>query len=100
MNITKVRETLDQEYNFPIDQETLVEQVGDTKLEALEAQATETETIATVLARTEESTFQSVDDAYHAIIGAITDAYIGRKYYDDRGGARRLTRVRGRSSTL
>lgn len=100
MDFSKVRETLDQECNFPVDQETLVEQVGDTKLEALEAQATEAETIATVLNRTEESTYQSVEEVYQAIMGSVTDAYIGRKYYDDRGGARRPARERGVSSTL
>lgn len=100
MDFSKVRETLGQECNFPVDQETLVEQVGDTKLEALEAQATEAETIATVLDRTEESTYQSVDDAYHAIIGTVTDAYIGRKHYDDRGGIRQPAHERGGSSTL
>jgi hypothetical protein len=89
MDFSQVRELLDQECNFPIDQETLVQQVGDTELDALEAQATEAETVATVLSRTEESTYQTADDAYHAIIGTVNDAYIGRKHYDDRAGVHR-----------
>jgi len=100
MDFSQVREFLDQECSFPVAQETLVQQVGDTDLDTLEAQATETETIATVLGRTEESTYQSADDAYHAIIGAVNDAYIGRKYYDDRGRVHRPTHERVRSSTM
>lgn len=100
MDVSNVREILDQECNFPADKETIVEQVGDTELEALEAHETEAETIATVLDRTEESTFHSVADAYNAILGAVTDPYVGRKYYDDRGGARHSTREQAGSSTL
>jgi hypothetical protein len=100
MDFSQVREFLDQECNFPINQETLVEEVGDAELDALEARATEAETIATVLGRTEKSTYQSADDAYHAIIGAVDDAYIGRKHYDDRGGVHRPTHDGVRSGTM
>lgn len=96
MDFSQVRELLDQECTFPVDQETLVQQLGDIELDAVEAQPTDAETIETVLSRTGESTYQSVNDAYHAIIGTVTDTYIGRKYYDDRGGARHSTHRRGR----
>lgn len=91
MDFSQVREFLDQECNFPIEQETLVQRMGDAELDALEAEATEAETIATVLGRTGESTYRTADDAYHAIIGTVDDAYIGRKHYDDRGGVHRPT---------
>lgn len=94
MDISDVRDHLEQECDFPVDQETLVEQLGDIDLEPT---TTSPETIATVLDRTETNSYQTADDVYTALIGNVDDGYIGRKHYDDRGGARLTPREQNES---
>lgn len=43
------------------------------------------ETIAEVLDRCPENRFESADALYDALVTFVGDAYVGRKYYDDRG---------------
>lgn len=43
------------------------------------------ETLATILEKGGDETYQSEDDLLSAIRGNLSDEYIGRKYYDDRG---------------
>lgn len=85
MDFSEVRTHLVRECQFPIDHDTLVERVGDV---ALDAPTAEAETLATVLERTDETTYRSVDDVHATLVGTVGDAYVGRKFYDDRSGAR------------
>ncbi|MFB6087099.1 MAG: hypothetical protein ABEJ85_01150 [Haloarculaceae archaeon] len=93
MDFSNVRTHLEQECHFPVDHETLVEEIGGITIEAPRA---EPETVETVLNRTEETTYQSVDDVYATLVGTVDDAYIGRKFYDDRGGAPSIPEYRPR----
>ncbi|MGB9955675.1 MULTISPECIES: DUF5789 family protein [Haloferax] len=83
MKIRTVLESLEDEFSFPIDHGSVIEQIGDTELEAPDAQ--ETETISTILGHVGQETYASADELYTTIIGNVSDEYIGRKYYDDRG---------------
>lgn len=84
MDFSEVRTHLHEEYDFPVEHETLVAEVGHVELETRTA---ESETIRTVLARTDETTYRSVDDVYTSLLGTLGESYIGRKHYDDRNGA-------------
>ncbi len=85
MDFHDVRDHLDEEFNFPVEHATLVEEVGSIELEA---PSTESETIGTVLSRTQKSSYDSAVGVHDILIGTVSDAYIGRKCYDDRSGSR------------
>ncbi|WP_416840667.1 hypothetical protein [Haloferax sp. DFSO52] len=75
---------LADELTYPVESERVVEQVGDVELDAPDVD--DSETIATVLTPLGATTFDSANDLYNTIIGNVSDDYIGRKFYDDRGG--------------
>lgn len=84
MDFSEVRTHLHEECNFPVEHEALVDDIGDVELETQVAQS---ETIGTVLTRTDETTYRSVDDVYASLLGTLGESYVGRKHYDDRNGA-------------
>lgn len=69
------------ECEFPVARERLIEVVGDRQLEAPTG---ETESIGDVLARGDVATVGSHDEAYAHLVGNVSEAHVGRKYYDDR----------------
>lgn len=83
VRINELPNYLETAISYPVDRETAIERVGDVELECPDR--TKTTTIAAGLNRTNEEIFSSTDELYHAILGSVDDAYIGRKYYDDRG---------------
>jgi hypothetical protein len=91
MDFSEVRDHLEQEYRFPVGQETLVSRIGSVELAAT---TTDPETTATVLNRTDRTTYRSARDVYETLVGTVGDAYVGRKYYDDRSGVRAVTHDR------
>lgn len=85
MELAAVRDHIEEQCEFPIDHEELVAAVGNDEIRA---PTTETETIATILNRTNEHRYRSADAAYMTIIGCVSDGFVGPKQYDDRAGAR------------
>lgn len=69
--------------SFPVDAETVVEALGDEQLEAPTGQS---ESVGDVIDRCQEDEFESADELYDALLTFVSDAFIGRKFYDDRGG--------------
>ena len=84
MKIRHVLEFLENELGFPIDQNSVIEQIGTIEIEAPDAQ--ETETVSTIIGPVGQETYVSADELFTTIIGNVNDEYIGRKFYDDRGG--------------
>ena len=84
MKIRHVLEFLENELGFPIDQHSVIEQIGAIEIEAPDAQ--ETETVSTIIGPVGQETYASADELFTTIIGNVNDEYIGRKFYDDRGG--------------
>ncbi len=82
MRLPETRDLFVNELTFPISCETAIESVGDIELEAPNGNS---ETIGEVLARCPEEEFESVDGLYDALVSFVSDAYVGRKFYDDRG---------------
>jgi hypothetical protein len=70
-------------FEYPVSRETVIETVGDCRIEAPDSQSSET--VTTVLNRGTESRFLSHTDLSDTIKCNLGDQYIGRKYYDDRG---------------
>lgn len=83
MRLPDVRERVARAIDFPADRATVIRQFGDRELEAPEG---ETESIREILELSGEDSFRSADEFYTTIVGGVSDAYIGRKFYDDRGG--------------
>lgn len=83
MRLPETRDLFARELEFPTTREAVLEAVGD---EELHAPAGQNETIAEVLQRCDTQEFQTVDSLYGTLMAFVSDAFIGRKYYDDRGG--------------
>lgn len=87
MDFSAVREYLEEECHFPIDRDELRQRIEDSPLEAPTAKP---ESIGSALDRTERTTFDSADDVVSTLRCTVGDSSIGRKHYDDRGGARAI----------
>ncbi|QKY19216.1 hypothetical protein B4589_002060 [Halolamina sp. CBA1230] len=75
------RELFVRECSFPMDQEAVVETVGNVAIESMNGDESD---IETVLARSSETTYSSVEQLHNALMANLGDEHIGRKYYDDR----------------
>lgn len=62
---------------------TVLDTVGDT---VLHAPSGENKTIGDVIQRCEIDEFESADSLYDSLMTFVGDEFIGRKFYDDRGG--------------
>lgn len=82
MRIAETRDLFASELDFPASRNTVVEAVGDVDLEAPYG---DSESIGEVLERVEQTEYQSVDELFDLVITNVGDAFIGRKFYDDRG---------------
>ena len=75
-------ETFDEAYSYPVDCETVIKTMGETRIESPNGPG---ETVAETLERSGREEFRSAQELTDAFLGALSDEYIGRKYYDDRG---------------
>ena len=87
MEVSESRELIEETCTFPIDSDSLLEQLGDVELRAPSGDTT---SIAAVMDGLEADTYHSVDEVFTAIKGNVDEEFIGRKHYDDRGGARNV----------
>jgi hypothetical protein len=83
MRLPETRDLFARELEFPVTTTTVVETVGDHRLEAPNGTS---ESIAEILERCAEEEFDSADGLYDSLVMHVSDAFIGRKFYDDRGG--------------
>lgn len=83
MRYSETLQLFEQAFEFPADHDTVVEQLGDVELTAPTGDMV---TVRTILERTDETMYHSSDVLYTTLIGGLEDGFIGRKYYDDRGG--------------
>lgn len=84
MRLPETRDLFARELEFPVTREVVLETVGDTELEAPTGH---NETIREVLERCDTDEFVSPDGLYGTLMTFVSDGFIGRKYYDDRGGS-------------
>lgn len=84
MRLSETRDLFARRLEFPVTQETVVEQVGNTELDA---PLGETVTIEEVITRCDTDDFSSADRLYGTMMNFVGESFIGQKYYDDRGGS-------------
>ena len=68
---------------FPANREEVIERVGDVALDPPDGDRT---TVEAVLEMADDTEFHSPDELHQTVVGYVGDGFIGRKYYDDRGG--------------
>lgn len=71
------------ELEYPIAAAAVTDAIGDRTVDA--PNATDSEELGTILDRAGETTYESSDALLTAVRGNLSDEYVGRKYYDDRG---------------
>lgn len=79
----ELRAYLDEQLSYPVTLAAVREQIGAVTLVAPDSD--ESETIATVVEDVTDDRFETVDELFETVVSRLPDAYIGRKYYDDRG---------------
>ena len=84
MEMEELREVLEAEFTYPIDHAAVVERLGERELRARESGTTET--VAAIIGAVGEDEYASADELWTTIVGNVGDEFIGRKFYDDRGG--------------
>lgn len=84
MKLSSLQSYLAQEFNYPIDMRSVLEAAGSVEIDA--PNSDDSQTIRTILTPLGTESFESADVLYDTIFGNVSDEYIGRKYYDDRGG--------------
>jgi len=82
MRLSETRDRFASELTFPIEHETVIDSLGDVELDAPYG---ESESVSDVLERAGETEYESADELYDTLVTFVGDAYIGRKFYDDRG---------------
>jgi hypothetical protein len=83
MRYSETEQLFQQAFEFPVDHETVVGQLGEVELATPAGDAV---TIRAVLGRTNEHTYSSPEGLYTSLLRNLEDGFIGRKYYDDRAG--------------
>jgi len=79
----ELRSYLDEQLHYPVTLSTVREQIGSTTLVAPDTD--ESETITSIVENVEDDSFETEAELFETIVSRLPDAYIGRKYYDDRG---------------
>lgn len=79
-----MRPLIDESVEFPVTHDSVVEQLGEVELTAPTGDSVP---VSEVLDRAGEPEYRSTAMLYTTIVGNLDDAFIGRKYSDERGGA-------------
>lgn len=83
MDYSDTERIVDELLEFPVTHETVLEKIGVIKITS---PAGESVTIREILGPVEEERYLTSDALYASIVGNLDETFIGRKYYDDRGG--------------
>lgn len=67
--------------SFPADHAAVIDAAGDV---AIACPNGETVTVETVLDRTDEDRYETLDALHSTLMANLSDDHVGRKHYDDR----------------
>ena len=81
MRLNEAHPQFVHEFEFPVNHERVINRIGDNPIEAPDGT---TESIATILERDSTTVYPTANALFATLIGNVDDAYIGRKFYDDR----------------
>jgi hypothetical protein len=82
MRPTDTYDHFESTFEYPIDRDDVIDATGETYIPAPTG---DSESIADVLGRSEQSTYDSPQALYETFLACLGEQYIGRKFYDDRG---------------
>lgn len=83
MDYADTEQIVDRSFTFPVTHTTVIERIGTTEITSPSGDSV---TIQEVLDGIGEESYPTADALYATIVGNLDDTFIGRKYYDDRGG--------------
>jgi hypothetical protein len=83
IELIELRRTLVDDFEYPISTANVLQQAGQERIEAPDK--SDSETLIDILEPIGEETFGSPEELFEEILGNLDEAYIGRKFYDDRG---------------
>jgi hypothetical protein len=84
MQLVHLERYLEDELTYPIDLASVVDAIGSVEIES--PNEDDSETVAAVLRPLGDDTYDSPGELFEAIVGNLSEEYVGRKFYDDRGG--------------
>jgi len=87
MNIGELQALLENELSYSVSHASVLTQIGSAEIEALDED--ETETVSAIIDAVGQESDGSADELCATVLGTVSDDYIGRKFYDDRGGGPR-----------
>jgi len=82
MRLREVRKEIRDRVDCPAETSVVLDTMGDR---TLEAPGGESETVAEVLRRDATETYRTCVELHESILCNLSEAYVGRKGYDDRG---------------
>jgi len=84
MKLEELPAYLESELTYSLSHDSVLERVGSVEIDAPDSD--EAERISAIIDAVGQESYDSADELYEAIIGNVGDEFIGRKFYDDRGG--------------
>lgn len=79
----ELRSYLGDELSYPVTLDTVRDRLGEVTVVAPDADGSET--LSTILDAVDDDRYETADELFETVVSRLPDAYIGRKYYDDRG---------------
>lgn len=83
MDYSDMQAVVDELLTYPVAHAAVIERVGAL---TISSPGGDSVTVKEVLDSVEVEGYTTSEELYTAIIGNLDDSFIGRKYYDDRGG--------------
>lgn len=83
MEIQNLRDHFVDEIEFPTDLETVLDEVGETEIDAPDNDTSMT--ISNILGHVNEGEYETPSELREIILANVPDEYVGRENYSDRG---------------
>ena len=83
MRLKHLPDLLERQIDYPATAADVQERIGSTAVDAPDDE--DSRTLAELLDHVDSAVYGSPEELHDAIVSALPDAYVGRKYYDDRG---------------
>lgn len=84
MEYSNMKAVVDDSLAFPAAHSAVMDQVGTVEIRSPSGDSS---TVREILDPVAVDSYASADELYTTIVGNLGDEFIGRKYYDDRGGS-------------
>lgn len=83
MKLNELPDLLERQIDYPAGPTDVRRRIGGASIDAPDA--TDSMTLDELLAHVEADVYGSPNELFEAIVGSLPEAYVGRKFYDDRG---------------